>query len=90
MQPLQGKNWFLLASQPRGGAPLTLGYYMQPLSGQKPEPQVLICRMDLFFSDMHVLGNSPGNIPPPGRAWRYLIAELSAHYPGETPQAPGN
>ncbi len=43
MQPLQGKNWFLLASQPQGGAPLTLGYYMQP-SGQKSEPQLLICR----------------------------------------------
>ena len=46
MQPLQGKNSFLLASQPQGGAPLTLGYYMQPLSGQKTKPQVLICRMD--------------------------------------------
>ena len=34
MQPLQGKNWFLLASQPQGGAPLTLGYYMQPLGAK--------------------------------------------------------
>ena len=32
----QGKNSFLLASQPRGGAPLTLGYYMQPLVGRNP------------------------------------------------------
>ncbi|MGO9689445.1 MAG: hypothetical protein ACLP2X_13010, partial [Syntrophobacteraceae bacterium] len=30
----QGKNWFLLASQPQGGAPLTLGYYMQPLGAK--------------------------------------------------------
>jgi hypothetical protein len=36
MQPLQGKNRFLLASQPEGGAPLTLGYYMQPLWGKNP------------------------------------------------------
>ncbi len=36
MQPLQGKNWFLLASQPQGGAPLTLGYYMQPPRGKNP------------------------------------------------------
>src|SRR5208337_5273871 len=31
-----GKNWFLLASQPQGGAPLTLGYYMQPPRGKNP------------------------------------------------------
>ena len=36
MQPLQGKNWFLLASQPQGGAPLTLGYHMQPPRGKNP------------------------------------------------------
>jgi hypothetical protein len=36
MQPLQGKNWFLLASQPQGGASLTLGYYMQPPRGKNP------------------------------------------------------
>ena len=41
MQPLQGKNWFLLASQPRGGAPLTMGYYMQPS----------ICRKTLTFEE---------------------------------------
>jgi hypothetical protein len=44
MQPLQGKNWFLLASQPQGGAPLTPGYYMQPPRGKNPDQQVLICR----------------------------------------------
>jgi hypothetical protein len=44
MQPLQGKNWFLLASQPQGGAPLTLGYFYAAPSGQKSEPRVLICR----------------------------------------------
>jgi hypothetical protein len=41
MQPLQGKNWFLLASL-QGGAPLAQGYYMQPC-GQKNNPRVLIC-----------------------------------------------
>ena len=35
MQPLQGKSWFLLAAQPQGGAPVTLGYYMQP-RGKNP------------------------------------------------------
>ena len=60
MQPLQGKNWFLLASQPRGGAPLTLGYYMQPL-GQKPEPRVLICRMNQKKGDH---ARTPGLINP--------------------------
>ena len=34
MQPLQGKNWFFLAAQPQGGAPLTPGYYMQPLGAK--------------------------------------------------------
>ena len=34
MQPLQGKSWFLLATQPQGGAPLTLGYPMQPPRGK--------------------------------------------------------
>ena len=38
MQPLQGKSWFLLALQPQGGAPLTLGYYMQPPRGKNPNP----------------------------------------------------
>ena len=37
MQPLQGKNWFLLAS-PQGGAPLALGYYMQPCGAKKQTP----------------------------------------------------
>ncbi len=36
MQPLQGKNRFLLALQPQGGASLTLGYYMQPPRGKNP------------------------------------------------------
>ncbi len=34
MQPLQGKNWFLLASQPQGGASLTLGYLCSPLGAK--------------------------------------------------------
>ena len=43
MQPLQGKNWFLLAALPQGGAP-TLGVLYAAPSGQKSEPRVLICR----------------------------------------------
>jgi hypothetical protein len=38
MQPLQGKKWFLLAS-PQGGAPLALGYYMQPCGAKKTNPR---------------------------------------------------
>ena len=38
MQPLQGKNWFLLASL-QGGAPLARGYYMQPRGAKKNKPR---------------------------------------------------
>ncbi len=33
MQPMQGKNWFLLAC-----APPALGYYMQPYGAKKTNP----------------------------------------------------
>ncbi len=64
MQPLQGKNWFLLASsQPQGGAPLTLGYYMQPLWSKNPNRRYSFAGRPSFFG-----GLGPGQAAPRDRA----------------------